>query len=119
MGKSCVSIKLKELLFGLLVCLCGKSTKFLRNFSYFYSGYEIVSLARFKKNILAGTNGKFYELDPANGNVVLKNGLKGDGYSNISLGTYGPYNYTDYNSTTIIQCIAESRRKNNKKSLFL
>ena len=76
------------------------------------SGYDLVTVFGYNNRILAGSNGKMYELNPENGTVIWRDNLKGYSYSHLYLGSYGTFGYTDHNSTTIVQFIAEGRRSN-------
>jgi outer membrane protein assembly factor BamB len=76
------------------------------------SGYDLVTVHVYKNRLLAASNGKFYELNPGTGSVIWRDNLKGYSYSHIYLGNYATYGYTDHNSTTIVQFIAEGRRSN-------
>ena len=88
--------------------MCFFVRKKLRNLS----GYDIVTLQVLGNRLIAGSNGKLYEVDVKKGEVMWKDNLKGYSYSYVYLGGYATYGATDHNSTTIVQYIASMRRKN-------
>ena len=63
----------------------------------------MVTLLEYKNRLLAASKGKLYELSLKTGDIIWIDSLKGYGNEYCHLGTYAPFNCTEYNSTPIVK----------------